>query len=491
MPTIPQYISQRTAGDVGGGAYINPNAAAPVYEGLRQVAGGIDNAVEVYLKHRDETERALAYNELNNFHDQARDVVKRAKSLVAEAAVETENKPGVTVIADQEMDKIRQNIINNYTGSRKNKLLLDQALLSQKRSFYNEVFDHEIRQKGVLNARSLDASARTLISEIKLGNLTASEASVKMNNQIDALYPDQKLDSLKNDYFSKFNEQWESYRKDRKVTEAIVDLKVKYGDDIQAAIKEAESPEFISKHGEALQRTVVASLTTDWRRREDAYKLFANEKVGAASNKIYEGQAITDDDLEGLRETEIAVINRIKDYQVRQDRADMRADTQEKRLKRQEEKIEAQEKSDELFSGVLERIVNGEYIDPIADIYSLIPKGLLKNDRNELIRIAGKSLDPNYKLGIDAIKKSIFDPVERARAVKDFYEQVRIENAHGDRIIGIAENIIKPKKEGIVKRFLDYFFSNDEEELSQEDLEYTAKKYGITVDEVKRRLNAR
>ena len=80
-------------------------------------------------------------------------------------------------------------------------------------------------------------------------------------------------------------------------------------------------------------------------RRDREYKDYSDKKVGSASVKIYNKETLSPGDIEGLEPPELALIEKIKDYQTRQDRADVRFNESEKRaIESAEETVEAPKK---------------------------------------------------------------------------------------------------------------------------------------------------
>ncbi len=289
------------------------------------------------------------------------------------------------------------------------------------------------------------------------------------------------------------------------VTRLLIDLKSQYPD-IQERIKKIESVDYLKSLGDEgaeIQNTLLSYTLREWKTQEEAYKVIADDKIGKASVKIYNGQGVTDADTAGLRPPELALVEKIADYQIRQDRAELREkrvearqERIEEREKRYDEKVAKQEKSDGIEGELIDRIIRNEPIDITKDIYARLPDGLSHPAKTRLIGMLNEQQrDPSYKLGADVINKA-FPPNqagEKGRAMIDFIAQVKQEKAVGKRIIEIAEQIATPKKKGLMRELLDSVFGGKPKKgvPSQEDLEYTAQKHGITVDEVKRRMGTK
>ena len=284
--------------------------------------------------------------------------------------------------------------------------------------------------------------------------------------------------------------QTEAHAKNQIVTSALIELKTTIPN-IDERLKKIESPEFLQSLGEdgaAVQDALISATLREQRIQEDAYKKMATEKIGKASLAIFSGKPISPADIEGLRPEDIAIIEKIKDYQVRQDRA-------ERRERRVEARMADQDRSDALEGEILKKILTNEPLDIKDDIYGKLGKGLSWTSANKLIGMVPKiQKDPKYKLGAEVIEKAyktgVLTAAQRGNALIDFQEQVDREQATGKRIIEIADQIVAPKKKGAISKWLDEVWQNRGQKVqpSQTDLEYTASKHGITVDEVKRRL---
>ncbi|MDD2657192.1 MAG: hypothetical protein PHD04_00840 [Candidatus Pacebacteria bacterium] len=301
--------------------------------------------------------------------------------------------------------------------------------------------------------------------------------------------------------------------KDQIITSNLIKLKTEFPD-VRKRIDYIESTDFLKTLGDEgaeIQNTLLSYSSRELLIKENEYKRMAEQKIGAASVKIYNGQPLTNEDKAGLEPPELALLEKIKDYQGRQDRAEATAIRSEQRMarseasqRRQEERIARQEKSMALSGGIIAKILSNEPIDIKHDIYAEVPKGLDINEATRLVSMVGKIQgDPKYKLGKDVIEKAfksgVIDAPTRGKALIDFQQKVEEEGAAGKRIIDIAEEIVTPKKESKVTEWLKNIFSNYKVGMpnvqfdgkvapSQHDLEFTAKKHGMTVDEVKKRL---
>lgn len=240
-----------------------------------------------------------------------------------------------------------------------------------------------------------------------------------------------------------------------KETDIILGLTDKHKDNVEEMLKEVESSEFLKKYGIEIQHDVRADITAREVIKERQYKQFAEQKVGAAAVKIYNNQRITFDDTAGLRPAELADIEKIKDYQFRQNRSELR-------ITKQENKIEKIEKSNTIAGEIQAKILNGEEVDRL-EIYKRVPLGLDINEANKLVLMADKiSGDPKYKDGIAIIKTAFKNGVLEADDYKTtmdkFKSQVDAEGGAAN-VVKIANDLVNPKKQNAVKEWLNNVFS--------------------------------
>lgn len=316
-----------------------------------------------------------------------------------------------------------------------------------------------------------------------------------------------KYKNIAPDRLEMFAEKAETKAKSQGVTALLTDLKIQFPN-VEERLKHIESVDFLKtlgKGGAEIQNTLLSYTLREWKIQDEIYNKFAGEKLGVASQKIYTNQKILDEDIEGLKPKELATIEKIKDYQLRQDRADAMAERRDQREAALDRKRQELEISNGIAGQIISKIIGGDPIDLNRDIYSKIPEGLQFEQAGRLATMAGKLTDPGYKLGMNVIKKVVLDPAEQGRAILDFQTQVEAEGAKGEKIVAIAESIAKPKRQGKIAAWFNNAFKEKEPEKgvldfystsppkmadgpSQDDLEFTARKHGISVQEVKRRL---
>jgi len=457
-----------------------------------------------------ENEEAIAQSTLHQFKLAGIEALKGAAQVQGEAAVETAGKPGITKEYQKKREEAKLSVLEGFKGSDKTKNALAHALDMVLEGETSQVAHHEASQGLVVKKQAIESIFDDALRSIQAGG-TLEHSTEMVNRAVDAYSGGSAAEKLL--YRSKLELAYQKTAKDRLTTDTLIKLKNEFPD-IQKRIEHLESPEFVKSlgtEGAEISNTLMSYTLREWKTQEDAYKTFADNKVGELSEKIYNHKPYTPEELAGLRPTERALVERLNDYQIRQDRAELQAQRAEKAAERaegryalQEARIRKQEKSDAIEGEITAKIINGEPLDIKADIYGKIPDGLSAASANRLVGMIGKvQKDPSYKLGLDVINKAVgLDAATRGRLIIDFKTQVDEEKATGKRIIEIAETLTTPKKTKTVGEWLNgiwkseifkgsYLGPNTAESKtgpSQADLEFTAKKHGITVDEVKKRM---
>jgi hypothetical protein len=173
---------------------------------------------------------------------------------------------------------------------------------------------------------------------------------------------------------------------DNTVTSLVVELRNKNGNDLMAAIKEANSTGFIDKWGVDIQQKVDASLAVQWNRSETAYKEKAEPIKGNLFNKVMDGIKPTDKELEPLRSYDRAWVNNAWKSHVAEVRREQRIEAMENRQDKALSKQEAKETSFNLKAKAIQELQTGKVLneyDLIGESYA----GLSKEDRTEVLGI--------------------------------------------------------------------------------------------------------
>jgi hypothetical protein len=165
---------------------------------------------------------------------------------------------------------------------------------------------------------------------------------------------------------------------------------------------------------------------------------------------------------------------------------------------RQEARVAKQEKSDVIYGQILSDIVTGKEVNPLK-IISRQAEGLTAADSNKLIEDLTKiqnnpDLKSAYKLIDD--KYSRVDPVKASVLKKDIYLANVQGGVTGTALIEQAKTAIDAGKKNVVGDLLNNVWDSisskkpaqAKAQVSQADLEYTAKQHNMTVDQVKQKL---
>jgi hypothetical protein len=219
--------------------------------------------------------------------------------------------------------------------------------------------------------------------------------------------------------------------------------------DYEAVNKLIDNPDW--RQANKIDVSVESILRTRYsaRHREDKLITSQNEEkqLGPVYELISKGQFSSA--LAALDKTNLSPIEKMK--------WNRSIDT-EMRATRTEARIAVAEKSDEIAGQILDKIRNDEPVDLKTDIFDKVGRnGLTFETSSKLVGMIGKlQKDPNYKFGYDIIDKTLkYDPVARGNALVTYGEMLKAEeNMTGKRAIEIAETLIKPKKENIVKQWL-------------------------------------
>jgi hypothetical protein len=463
-----------------------------------------------------ENEEAIAQTTLHQFKLAGIEALKGASQVQGEEAVETAGKPGITREYQKKREEAKLSVLEGFKGSDKIKNALSHALNMVLEGETAQVAHHEASQGLAVKKQAIESIFDDSIRSIAAGG-TLEAGVERMNRAVDAYSGGSAAEKLL--YRSKLELAYQKTAKDRLTTDTLIKLKNEFPD-VQKRIEHIESPEFIKSlgtEGGEISNTLMSYTLREWKTQEDAYKTFADNKVGEISEKIYNHKPYTPAELAGLRPPERALVERLNDYQIRQDRAELASQRAERSAERAEERnrlyeirIQKQEKSDSIEGDITAKIINGDPLDIKTDIYGKIPDGLSAAAANRLVGMVGKTQkDPAYKLGLDVINKTVgLDAATRGRMIIDFKTQVDEEKATGKRIIEIAEGLAAPKKKNAIAEWLDGVWGSAKEHYNaelpggrnnpmgttglvgptQEDLEFTAKKHGISVDEVKKRM---
>lgn len=461
MAKIPEYISNVVPIASAGGVMtpykdappMTPiNAESEKFAAIGKLGKEIGNLGEDLLRVKayedNHNEEIIAHKTVNDFN------IK----LLEELELHKQNNRGYAMLPEF-LDEAKQLIDNNIQTTMENIRLSPTNTEVVRKSL------DQIKLNNLHNIIQYQANQRHEVEgEIILTDYLKAEQDIKNGADPTATIAKHmamvELTQPGNVELAKLNAQKLSIyaveaTKNAKETDIILGLTEQHKGNIDAMLKEVESPEFLKKHGKEIQQDIRADVTSRAVIQERQYKQFAEQKVGAAAVKIYNNQKITLDDTAGLRPSEIADIERIRDYQIRQNRAELR-------FEKQENKIIAAEKNDTISGEIQARILNGEEVDRL-EIYKKVPMGLNINEANRLILMADKiNGDPKYKDGIAIIRNAFKNGVLKADDYKDTMDKFKAQVDAGGtsaNAVKIADDLVHPKKQNAVQEWLKEAFS--------------------------------
>jgi hypothetical protein len=388
-----------------------------------------------------------------------------------------------------------QSIISQYRNTvrvKKTSAIVEVGKATLSRNLQDDTQDW-ILSAGPLREQKKDQMEARIIASASAGILTPTEAE-KMIQGLDTGLEEAYAAELMNTNPKRLKEELEGGKltnidpEKRQALIARAKPKIEEGETTSVYMKvmaEAggkpekaqaiiSSPDAIKKYGITIETKdkVLASIERDRVVTERAYEAFAKEKVGELSNKIYKNLDVTDSEMEGLRGPDKATVERIRDYQIRQNRAELREKAAEARRERAEdrqrrldERIAKQDKSAAIAGEILAKINENEPIDVRKDIYARIPDGLMWDDVTRLTSAMSKvQKDPRYILGFEVLKNAkrdrIIDAATYGKLQLEFRETVARDELHGNEIIDLAERLINPQKENAIKAWLNNLFSS-------------------------------
>uniref|UniRef100_A0A6M3KGA0 Uncharacterized protein n=1 Tax=viral metagenome TaxID=1070528 RepID=A0A6M3KGA0_9ZZZZ len=496
MPKIPQYFSDYTSPGISGSVPTPPNVVMPKIAPSVERSGGIGEGLfslgQVLAKRaaemREENEKAHATAIVADFKGFTRKEVLGAQEITGEAAISVGENKGVTFDYTQKLKEARDEFLGRFSGSPKLRNILTAALDSEIDGSLVQISNHENNQRHLYKTRAVDAIYNSAQVAIKSGGDVES-AIKNVENAINVNFPGN--DNLKLYYRSKLEEEGVIQKRKDDITNAIVDLKIKHAGDLVEALAEAESPEFIKKYGEEKQRIVVASLASAWRRSEDAYTVASNEIKGKALQKIMKDMPVTDEDVQGLRPADVAVVwswqksrttelrqearweqqqKQIEAQEKRAVRAEERYEWAQRRQKLLDEKETAKSRSTEIMEDIVTRLSGGEEFGPFK-LMEYTKTGLSTADKN---KVEGYIKDienqPAFKDGLKLIndfarnKGFSRNKNENSQAQVAVITQLRKEiysgKLQGAEIPKRAEQILEPYKVSFISKFFNNIFSS-------------------------------
>lgn len=301
------------------------------------------------------------------------------------------------------------------------------------------------------------------------------------------------------------------------------------------ALKYVETPEFMERMGrddKAVERVAI-SLTRNMQIEDKIYKDRADVtkgdlQVDILNDKVTKSDLSDDTRWLSLRSPDRSIISNFADAKARSDRAEVLAKRQlglqERALKKQQQQEDAT-----IFLGeAMGKLERGEYADEnqivkdfSKDNYYILSKvnsflstfkamnnsPELKNAMSEISKAANsglfdqdgrKNLLISGSLKEELRRKFMTEQDFRGDKVQEWLKQKvnpEVENGLGKKLNSLFTTI-RPYFENYTPGGEFYQFGAEEragreKSITSDNLEFTAKKHGLTVDEVKRRLGIR
>lgn len=273
--------------------------------------------------------------------------------------------------------------------------------------------------------------------------------------------------------------------------------------DITKAMRHVESPEFLQEVGDSrVVESVAISLARNQMLENNIYKEKADALKGELQVDILSGKIGKDGLTEDKRWLSLRAVDRgamagFADAKARSDRAEA---SQARSLNLQAlamRKQEQREQSVVFEQKVMAKIAGGGYADTTQIIkdYSVDNPYIQANVQGAISLFNQINNAPDLKSGLAQINKAakngLFDSnyqenMFRAGTISTQLRSLYMTDPtfRGEKInVWVKDQASTNVKSGLGK-WLDSLHGNK----AQSDLEYTAKKYGITVDEVKRRI---
>lgn len=429
----------------------NINQANEMWGAVSKFGKAVENVGEDLQKIKayedNHNEEIIAHKAVNDYH------LKMTETL----ELHKQNNRGVNAMLPEFVDETKQILDDQIASSMETVSKLSPKNMEAARKAFDQ-----IKLNGLHNAIQYQTNQRHEVEkEIILTDFLKSESLIKQGvdpttvianhmKMVEQTSPGDTTQAQLN--AQKLSMYAVEATKDKKETEIILNLNDKHNGNIDEMLKEVESAGFLKQHSKQTQHAIRADIIARGAIQEQQYNKFAVQVVGNASIKILNNQKLTIDDTNGLRPQELATLEKIKDYQTRQNKV-------EASNRKTEARLAAAEKSSTISADIQMKILNNDYMDRL-DIYNEVPKGLNIEEANRLVAMHEKILnDPKYKPGLDLIKKAfknnIVKPVDQKALMDNYYKQV---NAAGQAAnpADIAQKLIKPETQSWISKALDY-----------------------------------
>ena len=278
--------------------------------------------------------------------------------------------------------------------------------------------------------------------------------------------------------------------------------------DITKAMRYVESPEFLQEVGDSrVVESVAISLARNQMLENNIYKEKADAlkgelQVDILANKLGKDGLTEDKRWLALRAVDRGVIAGFADAKARSDRAEA---SQARSLNMQALAMKKQEQREQAVAfeqKIMAKIVDGKFTDTTQIIkeYSVDNPYIQANVQGAISLFNSINNSPDLKAGLAQISKAAKSGLLDRDYNNNLYlagtvsAELRAKYMTDQTFRGEKVSAWVKERTGVeVKRGLAGWLDSlhgrkDNAGASQSDLEYTAKKHGITVDEVKRRM---
>lgn len=518
MAKFQTYESKINPYAGGAGGAITPmDIEQPVYEGAAKVAGQVGVLGERLNEIKLQNEKTLAFQIVQDYEKGVLQRVTQLKTNVnPQEILEMNGNKGLVNTAIEELDKSGAKVLAGFKGDKKIAVALQQSIDQVNKGALSQLATHQVAVGHKYQNDVISYTENNALLSIKNGG-DVEQAKKSVYSTLNALGRDNPVERSLFD--SKALLVRTEYEEKMKVQVPLLELMGKFRNergeiDYGAAIKEANSPEFISKHTLEVQKKIDTALVAQFTRQEAAYKEKAEPIKGELQVDILQNK-LTKDDLPqspkwiALRSPDRAVISSFADAKSRSDRAELQADRTIDIQERQEKKYRQQEEA-LMFNGkMIIDISDGKYIDvnEIIKAHSVDNPYILSNLSSAISTFNTIGNTPELKQAVTAIntaaRNGLLDSsdyknnlVKQGELIKELRTKyIQDKDFRGAKVDQwIKETLKVEAKKTLIQRLKDFWYGKEipaNNTYSQADLEYTAKQHGISVEEVKKRMEGR
>jgi len=412
-------------------------------------------------------------------------------------------------------------IVDNSGLSEPSKRVLSKVLDHQIYKATNNLLDFQRQETMSVQNSNIQADLEFRYAEVKAGanpdeQIRFHNAKIGMNQPGNT--------ALMDLHAVRIRAQAQAAAVDNLVSSSILELKTSpdFRDvngefDFAKALRYVESPEFLNKvKDDKIVERIAISLTRNQTIEDKIYKDKADTSKGSLqvdilNNKIGKDNLSEDNRWLSLRATDRGIMASFADSKARSDRQEKLSE-KSLNIQLRQERNNKQQLEAVMFEGkALNKIANGEYLD----INEIIKDFSVENPYIQS-KVGGavslfKSIDssPELKMGLSEIKKAAsFGLLDSSDYKNNLYLQGKLATElrtkyltepdfRGEKINEWLKLKLNPQVRSGFGKFLDAIFSPGQKEASmneylqptvQSDLEFTAAKHNISVEEVKRRL---